>query len=265
MKRFTLMTVMLMSVAFSYAKTLVLYYSFTNNSQTIAYNFVDITGADIQEIEPSEEGLDYAANNYAIGRRLMNAINSNPNSEASYPAIKDVNCNLADYSTIIIAAPVWYAQMAAPMQTYLFKHGAEMAGKNIGLMVSSASSGISGVVSDAKRLVPGGNFFSENLWIRSYQTSNSKNMINNWLDKVGYYDIETSVAPVFKDNAQSIAYDGSNITLGGSGAGLAVYDMAGNLVLSSNGSSANTDNLYPGVYAVRAKGFSKKITVKANK
>lgn len=106
MKRFTLMTVMLMSVAFSYAKTLVLYYSFTNNSQTIAYNFVDITGADIQEIEPSEEGLDYAANNYAIGRRLMNAINSNPNSEASYPAIKDVNCNLADYSTIIIAAPV---------------------------------------------------------------------------------------------------------------------------------------------------------------
>lgn len=82
---------------------------------------------------------------------------------------------------------------------------------------------------------------------------------------MGYYDIETSVAPVFKDNAQSIAYDGSNITLGGSGAGLAVYDMAGNLVLSSNGSSANTDNLYPGVYAVRAKGFSKKITVKANK
>lgn len=265
MKRFTLMTVMLMSVAFSYAKTLVLYYSFTNNSQTIAYNFVDITGADIQEIEPSEEGLDYAANNYAIGRRLMNAINSIPNSEASYPAIKDVNCNLADYSTIIIAAPVWYAQMAAPMQTYLFKHGAEMAGKNIGLMVSSASSGISGVVSDAKRLVPEGNFFSKNLWIRSYQTSNSKNMINNWLDKVGYYDIEASVAPVFKDNAQSIAYDGSNITLGGSGAGLAVCDMAGNLVLSSNGSSANTDNLYPGVYAVRAKGFSKKITVKANK
>ena len=128
----------------------------------------------------------------------MNAINSNPNSEASYPAIKDVNCNFADYSTIIIAAPVWYAQMAAPMQTYLFKHGAEMAGKNIDLMVSSASSGISGVVSDAKRLVPGGNFFSENLWIRSYQTSNSKNMINNWLDKVGYYDIEASVAPGFQ-------------------------------------------------------------------
>ena len=83
-------------------------------------------------------------------------------------------------------------------------------------------------------------------------------MINKWLDKVGYYDIEASVAQVFNDNAQSIAYDGS-------GVGLAVYDIAGNLVLSSNGSSANTDNLYPGVYEVRAKGFSKKITVKANK
>ncbi len=60
--------------------------------------------------------------------------------------------------------------MAAPLQTFLFNHGAEMTGKRIGLIVSSASSGISNVESDAKRLIPNGNFLTPSLWIRSSQT-----------------------------------------------------------------------------------------------
>lgn len=59
--------------------------------------------------------------------------------------------------------------MAAPLQSFLFSHGAEMAGKNIGLIVSSASSGVSGVEADAKRLIPDGNFLTPSLWIRSSQ------------------------------------------------------------------------------------------------
>ena len=43
--------------------------------------------------------------------------------------------------------------MAAIMQTYLFNYGAQMAGKHVALIVSSHSSGISGVVADAERLV----------------------------------------------------------------------------------------------------------------
>lgn len=53
----------------------------------------------------------------------------------------------------------------AIMQSYLFSYGSQMANKNIGLIVSSASSGIIGVVSDCKRLVPDGKYFSQNLWI----------------------------------------------------------------------------------------------------
>lgn len=55
--------------------------------------------------------------------------------------------------------------MAALMQTFLFNCGSQMAGKNIGLIVSSASSGISGVEADCKRLVPEGNYYSKSLWI----------------------------------------------------------------------------------------------------
>ena len=76
--------------------------------------------------------------------------------------------------------------MAAIMQTYLFNYGGQMANKNIGLIVSSASSGISGVVADCKRLVPDGKYFSENLWINHSNHSNRTSLIQNWLTAVNY-------------------------------------------------------------------------------
>lgn len=135
-------------------------------------------------VEPAEEGLDYAANNYAIGSALIQAIRNNPNDAASYPEIKPVEVNMADYERIIVGAPLWWSNMAAPLQTFLFHHGSEMKGKDIGLIVSSSSSGISGVEADAKRLIPEGNFLEPSLWIRSSQTSNCHSLIADWLNKI---------------------------------------------------------------------------------
>lgn len=166
-------------------KTLIVYYSFTNNVHTIATDLqTQIEDADVIRVEPAEEGLDYAANNYAIGSALIQAIRDNPNDAASYPEIKPMEVNMADYDRIIVGAPLWWSNMAAPLQTFLFHHGDEMKGKEIGLIVSSASSGISGVEADAKRLIPEGTFLEPSLWIRSSQTSNCHSLISDWLDKI---------------------------------------------------------------------------------
>lgn len=165
-------------------KTLIVYYSFTNNVNTIVSDLRTQITADVLRVEPAEEGLDYAANNYAIGSALIAAIRENPNDTASYPAIKTTIDNLSDYERIIIGAPLWWSNMAAPLQTFLFQYGSQMEGKSIGLIVSSSSSGISGVESDAKRLVPGGNFLTPSLWIRSSQTSNCHSMIADWLSQI---------------------------------------------------------------------------------
>lgn len=165
-------------------KTLIVYYSYTNNVHTIVNNLQSKIEADVVRVEPAEKGLDYAANNYAIGSALIAAIRNNPNDANSYPAIDPVNVDLSQYSTIIVGTPLWWSNMAAPMQTFLFQHGAEMAGKNVGLIVSSGSSGISGVEADAKRLIPDGKFLTPSLWIRSSQTNNSSSLINNWLNTI---------------------------------------------------------------------------------
>lgn len=167
-------------------KTLIAYYSYTNNVERIVTELRSQIDADVVEIEPAEKGLDYAANNYALGTALLNAIRNNPDDASSYPAIDAVDVDMDEYDMVIIACPLWWSQMAAPFQTFLFHYGPQMAGKSIGVIVSSASSGISGVVADAKRLIPDGEFLEPNLWIRSSQTANSRSMIEQWLKDIEY-------------------------------------------------------------------------------
>ena len=184
------------------AKTLVVYYSFTNNVHTIVSDLSTQIDADVIRIEPAEKGIDYAANGYAEGSALISAIRNNPNDAASYPAIDPVEVNMADYDVVIVAAPLWWSQMAAPLQTFLFQYGKDMANKHIALIVSSASSGISSVVADAKRLIPEGNFLEPNLWIRSSQVSNRHSMIEQWLKDINYTNITSAITAVGRDGEE---------------------------------------------------------------
>ena len=169
-------------------KTLIVYYSYTNNTEQIVDDLKTMINADVIEVEPANKNLDYAANNYAIGTEQLNKIKNNPNDESSYPAIDPVIVDMSKYNTVIIATPLWWSQMASNMQTLLFKYGDEMAGKNIGLIVSSHSSGISGVEADAKRLVPNGKFYAKSLWINASKHSQRKALLEQWLKDVNYND-----------------------------------------------------------------------------
>ena len=229
MKKFLTIFVLLATAAFAQAKTLVVYYSYTNNVHRIVTELCSQIEADVMRVEPAEKGLDYAANNYAIGSALISAIRNTPNNPDSYPAIDPINVNLDEYDTVIIGAPLWWSNMAAPMQTFLFQHGAEMAGKNIGLIVSSASSGISGVEGDTKRLIPDGKFLTPSLWIRSSQTSNAATLISDWLKAIGY----DSLAGI-----ESVASDYVTDKT------MAIYNLSGLRV-------ADPENLPKGIYIVR--------------
>ena len=162
-------------------KTLIVYYSYTGNCKNIVSSLTGYLEADVMEIKPAVDGQDYAANNFKLGADLINAINDKPGDAASYPGIKTIDRNAAEYETILIVTPLWHSQMAAFMQTYLFKYGAQMAGKNVGLIVSSHSSGISSVVADANRLLLNTTFLGDALWINQSNRSQQDEMVKNWL------------------------------------------------------------------------------------
>lgn len=116
-----------------------------------------------------------------MGTQLLNAIKANPNDASSYPAIDPVTVSIDDYQNIIIVTPLWWSQMAAIMQTFLFQNSAKLAGKTVAMIVSSHSSGISGVVADAKRLLPDVTWAGDALWINASNHSNRNSLIENWL------------------------------------------------------------------------------------
>ena len=162
-------------------RTLIVYYSYTGNCKDIVNSLTSQITADVLEIQPAEKGLKYEANNYALGTQLLNAIKANSNDASSYPAIDPVTVSLDDYKNVIIVTPLWWSQMAAIMQTYLFNNSTQMAGKTVALIVSSHSSGISGVVADAQRLLPNVTWAGDALWINASNHSNRSSLIENWL------------------------------------------------------------------------------------
>lgn len=167
-------------------KTLVVYYSYTGNSREIATSLTNQIEADMLEIHPAEKDLRYEANNYALGTQLLNAIKANPNDANSYPAIDAVTTSLSDYQNIVIVTPLWWSQMAAIMQTFLFNYAAQITGKNVGLIVSSHSSGISGVIRDAERLLPEVIWMGEALWINASNHAKRASLIENWLETLNF-------------------------------------------------------------------------------
>lgn len=187
------------------SNTLVIYYSYTNHCHEIAQSLIEQIDADVLRIYPKDKNQQYEANGYAIGMQLLNTINANPNSADSYPEIDPVSVSLDNYETFFIVTPLWWSQMAAILQTYLFNHGPEMAGKKVGLIVSSHSSGISGVVADAERLIPNADWMGEALWINNANHGNRATLIQNWLSDINYSDISTIIRDINADNHSALS------------------------------------------------------------
>lgn len=255
------LALVLISVAAG-AKTLIVYYSFTNNVHTIATELQAQTGADMLRVEPADEGLDYAANGYKIGTALISAIRNNPDAAESYPAIKPVTVNLEDYDMIVVAAPLWWNNMAAPLQTFLFNNGAKMAGKKIGLIVSSASSPIDEVEADAHRLIPQGDFVEPSLWIRSAQTSRCKQLIADWLERIDYVSMASINNTIINNASPALTIDGDALTVEGEFDSLALYSLSGRKVAESRNGAKGIRVPARGTYVARLTANDRFISAK---
>ena len=205
-------------------KTLVVYYSYTGNCKAIVNSLTTQITADQLEIQPAEKGLKYEANNYALGTQLLNAIKANPNDASSYPAIDPVNVSLDDYQNVIIVTPLWWSQMAAIMQTYLFQNSAKLAGKTVAMIVSSHSSGISGVVADAQRLLPNVTWAGEALWINNSNHSNRASLIQNWLPTQNFQSSATGICQTKSDEMKSKTYTLQGILASASAKGIIIQN-----------------------------------------
>lgn len=92
-------------------KILVAYFSATGNTQRLAEQIVNVTGADAFRIEAAEP---YAANPYDDSDRIQNESYNNLRPEVA--VLPD---NVEDYDVIFVGSPIWWHNPAMVVCTFL--------------------------------------------------------------------------------------------------------------------------------------------------
>ena len=158
---------------------LIVYYSWSGNSRSIANELHSILNCDMVEILPATPYTTDYNTMLTVAQSEISAIDGS----GSYPAITNNLDSIGDYDTIFVCYPLWWSRMATPAQSFLHKHREQLNGKTIALVCTSGSSGISGTVADARRICPN-SVFTEALYIRSASVSNARNLLTQWLETI---------------------------------------------------------------------------------
>ena len=119
-------------------KALVLYYSQTSNTKTVAHEIATRINADIEEIVPVEP---YDGDFQATIDRCMKE-----REQGITPEIKPLTSDLDKYDVIFIGYPIWFGTYAPPVQTFLGK--VDLSGKKIIPFCTFGSGGIESSVKD---------------------------------------------------------------------------------------------------------------------
>ena len=152
---------------------LVVYFSWSGNTENVANAIAEQTGADIFEIIPEEAYIDdYDA--------LLD-IASQEKQSGARPAIAGSIEDIARYEVIYVGYPNWWSDM--PMILYTFFDSYDLSGKTIAPFCTSGGSGLSGTVDSIKELEPDADVL-EGLHIGSSSASDPEVAVSAWLESL---------------------------------------------------------------------------------
>lgn len=155
-------------------KTLVVYFSWSGNTQTIAGEIQAQTGGDIFQLVPvTAYSTDY--NTVLDQAQAEQRENARPEITGSIE-------NLEDYDTIFVGFPNWWGDM--PMILYTFFDSYDLSGKTIAPFVSSGGSGFSNTLSAMEELEPNATFL-DGLSLSSSASAAPAERVSQWLSEIG--------------------------------------------------------------------------------
>ena len=125
-------------------KVLVLYYSQTSNTKTVATEIATRLNADIEEIVPVQP---YDGEFEATIQRCMKE-----REEGIVPELKPLTSNLADYDVIFLGYPVWFGTFAPPVGAFLSQ--VDLSGKKVVPFCTFGSGGLESSMKDLAEKQP---------------------------------------------------------------------------------------------------------------
>lgn len=153
---------------------LVVYYSYTQNTATVAKRIADNTGADLYEIRTVTPYPDdpYETSDISIEER----------NSGSLPELVDDFPDLSLYDVVFIGGPIWNAYMSTPLESYLEQ--TDFSGKTVVPFCTSNGSGESGYLKDFQNRIKNPQKTAELLHIRFPGNGTPDAFTNEELDEM---------------------------------------------------------------------------------
>lgn len=154
---------------------LIVYFSQTGNTETVANIIHDNVGGDIVKLETTEaypsdydELVDYA---------------QQEQQEDARPELSTVIENIEQYDTIFLGYPNWWGDM--PMAIYTFLDTYDLSGKTIAPFITHGGSGLSGTPENIQEEELNASV-TEGLAIDGDEASDSSEDVVEWLNSLGF-------------------------------------------------------------------------------
>ena len=155
------------------SRALVVYFSWSGNTENVANSIAAQTGADMFRIVPAEPYVD--------DYNTLLEIASEEKQNGARPEIADSIEDLGQYDVIYAGFPNWWGDM--PMILYSFFDSYDLSGKTIAPFCTSGGSGLSDTVNSIKALEPEAEVL-EGLHIRDSASSNPDSAVGEWLERL---------------------------------------------------------------------------------
>ncbi len=154
-------------------KTLVVYYSATNNTEAVAGYIADATGADLFELVPAEpytsDDLDWTDRDSRVSRE---------HDDESLRVVELENAvpdNWDEYDTVFIGYPIWWGIAAWPTNTFVKAN--DFTGKTVIPFCTSSSSGLGQSSELLKEEAGTGNWLEG----QRFQSRASEDTVKEWV------------------------------------------------------------------------------------
>ncbi len=155
-------------------KSLVVYFSYSGNTEKVAQLIAQGTSSDIFEIVPEkaypedyDECVDLASEEKAANAR---------------PAIKNDVENIDQYDTIYVGYPCWWG--TSPMVIFTFLESHDFSGKTIIPFTTHGGSGFGSSISDISNVVKGATVNEDGLSIQDTNVDNCEGIVSDWLESL---------------------------------------------------------------------------------
>jgi flavodoxin len=158
-------------------KNLVVYYSRSGNTETVAQEISKLVDGDVFKIELVKPiGFGWAGFTALAGLRGK---------------IKPLTVNIKAYDNIFIGSPVWAGKSSTPVNTFL--HETDFTGKNVFVFITQADFKTPGSVygSIAKRVEGNGGKVIDTFFIKTDMKNpltpeQAKEAVSKWTDSIHY-------------------------------------------------------------------------------